>query len=72
MGLKILDYPFIPMLAAAHAMQAAVTHLARHKSLKGLQIPRLSHEKFVDLVGFPRVKALQEKYMPSGGGILGR
>ncbi|MCG6534549.1 MAG: isocitrate lyase/PEP mutase family protein [Syntrophales bacterium LBB04] len=72
MGVKILDYPFIPMLAAVHAMQAAVTHLARHKSLEGLQIPRLSHEKFADLTGFPRVKALQEKYMPPGGGILGR
>jgi 2-methylisocitrate lyase-like PEP mutase family enzyme len=72
MGVKILDYPFIPLLAAAHAMQAAVAHLARHKSLKGLQTPRLGHEKFVDLIGFPRVKALQEKYMPSGEGILGR
>ena len=72
MGVKILDYPFIPLLAAVHAMQAAVTHLARHKSLKGLQSPRMSHEKFAELIGFPQLKALQQKYMPSSDVIMGR
>jgi 2-methylisocitrate lyase-like PEP mutase family enzyme len=71
MGVRILDYPFIPLMAATHAMQAAVTHLALHKSLEDLQIPRLSHEKFVDLIGFSRVKVLQERYMPRREGNAG-
>ncbi len=73
MGVKILNYPFIPLFAAAHAMQAAVAHLIRYKTVKGLQNPvRMSHEKFADLIGFLEVKALQEKYMPSREVIFGR
>lgn len=73
MGVKILNYPFIPLFAAAHAMQAAVAHLIRYKTVKGLQNPvRMSHEKFADLIGFLEVKTLQEKYMPSREVIFGR
>ena len=72
MGVKILNYPFIPLFAATYAMHAVVTHLARYKSLKGLQTPRISHEKFIELIGFPQVKALQQKYMPPSDVIFGR
>jgi methylisocitrate lyase len=73
MGVKILNYPFIPLFAAAHAMQAAVAHLIRYKTVKGLQNPvRMSHEKFADLIGFLEVKTLQEKYMSSREVIFGR
>jgi len=73
MGVKVLSFPLVPVFAASYAIQAVATHLARYKTLKGLQgSPRMNHEKFIDLIGFPEVMASQEKYMPSGDSILKR
>jgi methylisocitrate lyase len=66
-GVKVLGFPLVPLFAAANAVQAVASHLSRSKTLKGLREPaRMHHEKFIELIGFPGVQALQEKYMPSG------
>ena len=71
LGVKILNYPWVVLFAATQAMQEAAAHIARHRTVKGLEKPaRISHEDFIDLIGFPQISALQMKYMrsPKGGG----
>jgi methylisocitrate lyase len=72
-GVKILNYPLVPLFAATYAMQEVLGYLNQHQTVKGLQKPiRIEHEKFKDLIGFPQVKALQEKYIPPAEVILGK
>jgi len=66
LGLKILNYPWVLLFAATQAMQEVAAHMARHQTMQGLEKPaRISHEDFIDLIGFPQIAALQMKYMPS-------
>ena len=72
-GVKILNYPWVLLFAATQAMQEVAVHMARHRTVRGLEKPaRISHEDFIDLIGFPQISALQMKYMrpPKGGGGL--
>ncbi len=72
-GVKLLNYPLVPLFAAANALQEVAVHIARHQTVQGLQKPtRLHHEKFSELVGFPELSALQVKYMPSSKAIWGK
>ncbi len=65
-GVKILNYPWVLLFAATQAMQEVAAHMARHRTVQGLERPaRISHEDFIDLIGFPQISALQMKYMPS-------
>jgi methylisocitrate lyase len=74
-GVKILNYPWVLLFAATQAMQEVAAHMARHRTVQGLQKPaRISHDDFIDLIGFPHLSALQMQYMPSpkaGGGVMG-
>jgi methylisocitrate lyase len=66
LGVKILNYPWVVLFAATQAMQKVAAHMARHHTMQGLENPpRISHEDFIDLIGFPEISALQMKYMPS-------
>ncbi len=70
-GVKILNYPWVLLFAATQAMQEVAVHMARHRTVRGLEKPaRISHEDFIDLIGFPQISALQMKYMgtPKPGG----
>jgi methylisocitrate lyase len=74
LGVKILNYPWVVLLAAARAMQEVAAHMARYRTVQGLKEPaRISHEEFIETIGFPQILALQMKYMPSpkGGGSDG-
>jgi methylisocitrate lyase len=75
LGVKILNYPWVLLFAATQAMQEAAAHMARHRTMQGLENPaRISHEDFIDLIGFPQISALQMKYMrppKAGGGLMG-
>ena len=65
-GVKILNYPWVLLFAATQAMQEVAVHMARHRTVRGLETPaRISHEDFIDLIGFPQISALQMKYMGS-------
>ena len=64
--MKILNYPWVLLFAATQAMQEVAAHMARHRTVQGLENPtRMSHEDFIDLIGFPQISALQMKYMGS-------
>jgi methylisocitrate lyase len=64
LGVKILNYPWVLLLAATQAMQEVAAHMARHRTMQGLEMPaRTSHKDFIDLIGFPQISALQMKYM---------
>ena len=66
LGVKILNYPWVVLLAAAQAMREVAAHMARHQTVQGLGKPaRISHEDMINLIGFPEISALQMKYMPS-------
>ena len=75
LGVKILNYPWVLLFAATQAMQEVAAHMARHRTMQGLENPaRISHEDFIDLIGFPQISALQMKYMrppKAGGGLMG-
>jgi 2-methylisocitrate lyase-like PEP mutase family enzyme len=63
-GVKILNYPWVLLFAATQAMQEVAAHMARHQTIQGLENPaRISHEDFIDLIGFPQIEALRMKYM---------
>ena len=65
MGARMLSYPLAPVFAAAHAVRGVAQHIARHKTIKGLESPpRMDHEQFAELIGFPEMTELQKKYMP--------
>ena len=74
-GVKILNYPWVLLFAATQAMQEVAVHMARHRTVRGLEKPaRISHEDFIDLIGFPQMSELQMKYMrppKAGGGLIG-
>ena len=65
-GVKILNYPWVLLLAATRAMQEVAAHMARYRTVQGLEKPaRMSREDFIDLIGFPEILSQQMKYMPS-------
>jgi 2-methylisocitrate lyase-like PEP mutase family enzyme len=65
LGVKMLNFPLVPVFAAAYAVRGVAQHIARHKTIQGLRSPeRMEHEKFVELIGFPEMTELQNKYMP--------
>jgi len=73
MGVKLLNYPLVPLFAAVHALQEVAGHIARHQTVQGLKHPtRIGHEQFGELIGFPELSALQVKYMPSAKTIFGQ
>lgn len=64
-GTKMLSYPLAPLFAAAQAVRGVAEHVARHKTIQGLESPpRMNHEQFAELIGFPEMTELQKKYMP--------
>lgn len=66
-GTRMLSYPLVPLFAAAEAVRGVVQHIADHKTVKGLGMPpRMEHEQFAKLIGFPEMIELQKKYMPAG------
>ncbi len=72
-GVKILNYPWVLLFAAAHAMQEVAAHVARHQTMQDLKRPeRMNHEEFIHRIGFPELSALQMKYLPSSKSILGK
>jgi 2-methylisocitrate lyase-like PEP mutase family enzyme len=65
-GVKILNYPWVLLLAATQAMQEVAAHMARYRTVQGLEKPaRMSREDFIDLIGFPEILAQQMKYLSS-------
>jgi len=72
-GVKVLNYPLVPLFAAAQAMKEALKEIPHHPTLKDLKVPvRMEHMEFLNLIGFPDVTRLQEKYMPSQEVIFGK
>jgi 2-methylisocitrate lyase-like PEP mutase family enzyme len=66
MGVKILNYPLVPLFVAAHAIREALRGIPTNITLRGLEHPkRIDHSEFLELIGFPEITRLQEKYMPS-------
>jgi len=54
-------------------MKEALKEIPRHPTLKDLKTPvRMEHMEFLNLIGFPDVTRLQEKYMPSQEVIFGK
>jgi 2-methylisocitrate lyase-like PEP mutase family enzyme len=72
-GVKLLNFPFAPLFAATHAVREVAVYIARHRTVQGLQhAPRISHEEFNHLIGFPELSALQTKYLPPSKAIRGK
>ena len=66
LGVKFLNFPLLPLFAATQALQGAAEHLVRHRAVRGLNLPRrMDHGRFNELIGFPQLSALEEKYLPS-------
>jgi len=71
-GVKIVNYPLVPLFAAVRAMLDVLAEVPQYPTLKDLDLPRrISHEQFMELIGFKDITALQEKYMPSQEVVFG-
>jgi 2-methylisocitrate lyase-like PEP mutase family enzyme len=65
-GVKVLNFPLIPLFAATHAVQEVAKYIFQNKTIEGLESSkRIDHEEFIKVIGFPQVTELQMKYMPS-------
>jgi methylisocitrate lyase len=72
-GVKILNYPLVPLFAAAQAIKEVLEEIPSHLTLRDLHYPkRMNHSEFLELIGFPEINKLQEKYMPSQEIIFGK
>jgi methylisocitrate lyase len=72
-GVKILIYPLVPLFAAVQAMKEVLSEIPNNLTLKGLKLPkRIDHLEFLELIGFPEINRLQEKYMPSQEIVFGK
>ncbi len=73
LGVKFLNFPLLPLFAATRALQGVAEHLARHRGIRGLKLPRrMDHGQFSELIGFPQLSALQKKYLPSPDEVFGK
>ena len=73
LGVKFLNFPLLPLFAATQALQGVAEHLARHRGIGGLKLPkRMGHDQFGELIGFPQLSALQKKYLPSPEQVFGK
>ena len=72
-GVKILNYPLVPLFAAAQAIKEVLKEIPGHMTLKDLKLPkRIDHNEFLNLIEFPEINRLQEKYMPSQEVVFGK
>jgi methylisocitrate lyase len=72
-GVKILNYPLVPLFVAAQAMKEVLKEIPSYLTLKDLKLPkRIDHTEFLNLIGFPEINRLQEKYMPSQEVVFGK
>ena len=72
-GVKFLNFPLLPLLAATHALRGVAEHIARHGGIRNLKQPkRLDHDQFMEMIGFPQLSALQKKYLPSSEQVFGK
>jgi len=73
LGVKFLNFPLLPLFAAAQALKGVAEHLGRHHGVRGLKLPnRMDPGRFSELIGFPQLSALQKKYLPSPDEVFGR
>lgn len=72
-GVKILLYPLVPLFAAVQAMKEVLSGIPNNLTLKDLKVPkRMDHMEFLEMIGFPEISRLQEKYMPSQEVVFGK
>lgn len=56
-------FALVPLMSAAAAMRENLAILARNHSSANLAQPVMSHENFIDLIGFRKIDELQLKYL---------
>jgi len=72
-GVKILIYPLVLLYAAIQAMKDALSGIPDNMTLRNLRLPRrIGHSEFLELIGFPEINRLQERYMPSEEVVFGK
>jgi len=61
----IATYPLVALMSATQAMRENLKVLSASKSSKNLPQPVTPINDFNDFIGFPRIDALQKKFMVS-------
>ncbi|MET4047549.1 phosphoenolpyruvate mutase [Rhodococcus sp. 1163] len=64
-GVRLALLPTQVLMAATGAAQEALRRLARGEAPAAVSADALSHQDFVNLIGFPEVEAKQRKYLPA-------
>jgi len=59
-------FPLVPLLTVCEALRANLAALARDHSTQALPRPRMELGEFKSVIGFPRIEALQAKYLQQG------
>jgi len=59
-------FPLVPLLTVCEALRANLAALARNHSTQALPRPRMELGEFKSVIGFPRIEALQAKYLQQG------
>ena len=61
----IATFPLVPLMTAAAALQENLKVLAQAKSSKGLPRPVMSHDPFIEFIGFGEIDRLQQQFLRS-------
>ena len=56
-------FPLVPLLTVCEALRLNLDALARAKSTRDLPQPRMQLAEFKSMIGFPKIEALQAKYL---------
>lgn len=59
----IATFPLVPLMSIAAALQQNLKQLAKDKTSKNLPLPVMSHDPFVEFIGFKEIEAMQLKYL---------
>lgn len=57
-------YPLVALLSTAAVLQANLAALTAQRTTRDLPAPRMEIESFNELIGFPEIGVLQQRYLP--------
>ena len=59
----VATFPLVPLMTIAAALQQNLKQLARDRTSKNLPMPVMSHDPFIEFIGFKEIEAMQLKYL---------
>lgn len=56
-------FALVPLMTVAAAIETNLAQLMKDKTSKNLELPRMDHKDFMEIIGFPEIEKLQLKFL---------